>query len=120
MSGDDIQRQLSKLVWGVLATYQHDIVPASVVPPGTQSISVPAAVAEAMMVVYRGEIHQVRAALRRVEAGLPDERDYPDGQINLHEYNRRIMNIIDDERAKFDRLETGMASLQAEMDRGRR
>ncbi len=120
MSGDDVQRQLSKLFWGVLATYQHDTVPAGVVPPGAESISVPTALSEAMMVVYRGEIDQVRRALRRVEAGLPDEQDSPDRQIDLDEYNRRIMNIIHDERAKLDRLEAGMASLQAEMSRGRR
>lgn len=117
MSGNNLKEDLSQLFWGVLAVFRSTTVPAGAVPAGTESLSVPVAVAQAMMLVYRSEGEQVQAALRRVEGALLDQRDDADRRVDLYEYNQRIRSIIQDERAKWHRLEADVEALQAEMDR---
>ena len=63
------------------------------------------------------EIKEVRAALRRVEAGLPSDGEYPQGQASVSEYNQRIMGLIQKERAVLDKLEADTQSTLREMER---
>lgn len=117
MSGVDLKENLSQLFWGVLAPFRSTPVPAGAVPVGTEIMSVPVAVTEAMMLVYRSEGDSVRAALNRVEGALVDQRDDYGRQVDLQEYSRRLRSIIQDERAKWDRLDAQVEALRAEMNR---
>ena len=111
MSGDDWQEQLVRLFWGVVAPFNSTIVPA-----GTKPMSVPVAHSRAMAVVYRSQVHAVRVSLGRIEAGLPNQRYHANGQIDLTEYNRRIISIIQDVTMELDRVGAEVESVLSEMD----
>ena len=77
---------LERLFWGVVAPFDS----------GAKAESIPfgIAIARAQAIVYIREIEEVRAALRRVEAGLPSEEEYPQGSVRVSEYNQRIIGLI--------------------------
>ena len=111
VSEDDWQEQLMRLFWGVVAPFTPTIVPV-----GTKPMSVPVAHSRAMAVVYHSQVHAVRVSLARVEAGLPNRRDYANGQIDLTEYNRRIISIIQDVTTELARVGAEVESVLSEMD----
>jgi hypothetical protein len=102
----------SAVDWGVIAPFDSTIV-----PPGTEPLGLPIALTRAQAIVYGQEIQKVRAALKRVQAALPKEDEYPQGQLNVSEYDRRVTSHIQKEMAVWDKLEADMGSLLREMDR---
>ena len=111
MSGDGWQDQLKWLFWGVVAVFNPSMAPA-----GTKSMSVPVALSRAMAVVYHSQAGAVRVALGRIAAGLPNQDDYPNGQIDPSEYNRRITRIIQEVTMDWDRLEAEVDSVISQID----
>jgi hypothetical protein len=89
----EVKPELERLFWGV------SMVPsASLAPPGTEPMSLPIALARAQVIVYRREIAEVRASLRRIQAGAS----------------------IQDEFAKCDDLEARVEQISSEMERSQR
>jgi hypothetical protein len=105
----EAREQLERLFWGVIAPYASAMVPA-----GTESIGIPTALSRALAIVYAREIEEVRAALSRIEAALPPEGGYAAGEVS--DYNRRVISLIQNERAGWDKLEAEVASMMREMD----
>jgi hypothetical protein len=60
---DEVQPELERLFWGV--TTVGPIQP----PAGTEALSIPRALLRVTALIYRCEIAEVRAALKRIEAG---------------------------------------------------
>ena len=87
--------------------------------PGSTAESIPfgIAIARAQAIVYMREIEEVRAALRRVEAGLPSDGEYPQGSVSVSEYNQRITGLIREERAVLDKVEADSQIALREMER---
>ena len=89
-----VRDQLEDLFWGVIAPYEPRHV-----PPGVESIGMLTALGRAIALVYTCEIEEVRAALGRIEAGLPHDS---------------VSSLIQRERAAMDTLEADVASLMRE------
>lgn len=87
--------------------------------PGSTAESIPfgIAIARAQPIVYMREIEEVRSALRRAEAGLPSDGEYPQGSVSVSEYNQRITGLIREERAVLDKVEADSQSALREMER---
>jgi hypothetical protein len=86
---DEVQPELERLFWGVTTV-------APIQPPaGTEALSIPRALLRATALIYRCEIAEVRAALKRIEAG----------------------DSIQDELARCDRLEAKVAEVLSQAER---
>jgi hypothetical protein len=74
------------------------------------------AVTRAHALLLHRWVEAARGAFELVEEALPNEREHPGGQINVSEYNQRIMSIIRAKRAELDAFESDVDSLIGEMD----
>ena len=110
MDERELQDQLTRVLWGVVAPFNSTVVPA-----GTEPLTLPIALTRVQTIVYGQEIQKVRAALKRVAAALPQENQYPQGQASVSEYNQRITSHIQKEMAVWDKLEADLESLLREM-----
>jgi hypothetical protein len=86
--------QLEHLFFGVTAPFEPRCV-----PPGVEPIRIATALGRAIAIVYACEIEEVRAALGRIEAGLPHDS---------------VSSLIQKERAAVDKLEANVASLMTD------
>jgi hypothetical protein len=102
------QDELEQLFLGVLAPFTRG--------PGAQGIPFRNAVTRTLAIIYRREAEVVRAALQRVEAALPNEREYAEGQVDVSEYNVRVTGMIRGELARLDKLEADVARMLRETD----
>jgi hypothetical protein len=112
MNMEEDRAELERLFWGVIARYDPTAVPTN-----TEPVGVAAALARALAVIYHRQAEEVRAALRRVAAGLPNEREYAEGQVHPSEYNLRVTSVIQGEMARLDRLEAEVQRILNEMGR---
>jgi len=95
MDMQEARNQLENLFWGVIAPFDSNV------PPGVESIGIATALGRAITIVYAREIEEVRAALARIEDGLPHEN---------------VASLIQKERAALDKLEADVASLKRERE----
>jgi hypothetical protein len=94
MDMEDVRDQLERLFWGMIAESQPDVV-----PPGVEGIGIATASHRAIVIVSRREIGEVRAALDRIEAGLPHES---------------VAGLIQKERARADKYEAYVTRMERE------
>jgi hypothetical protein len=95
MDRDPDQAELERLFLGVLARFTRG--------PETEPIPFQTAVTRTLAIIHRREDEAVRAALQRVQAALlssPDE----------------AMKVIQDERARLDRLAAEMDTILKDID----
>ena len=107
MNEYEAREQLDQLFWGVTAQFEPHYG-----PPGIEPIGMAIAVGRAVSIMYTREITEVRAALARIEAGLPNEGDYPQGPVSVSECNRRVTSLIQQERAKLNELEAHVSLMK--------
>jgi hypothetical protein len=84
--------------------------------PEAEPIPFPKAITQTFAIIHRREAQAVREALGRVEAALPDEREYAEGQVLLSEYNLRITGMIRGELARLDKLDADVDRMLGEMN----
>jgi hypothetical protein len=94
MDIEEARNQVEDLFWGVTAPFEPKYG-----KPGIKPIGMAEAVGSAIAILYAREIEEVRAALGRIEAGLPHES---------------VSSLIQKERATLERLEAEVASLMRE------
>lgn len=111
MDIDEDRNELVRLFWGVIKPY--DTIGS--VPAGTESIGIATALTRALAIVLHRQAEEVRAALRRVEDALPNQREYAEGHANILEYNLRITRAIRSENARLDRLEAEVERAEEEL-----
>jgi hypothetical protein len=105
---DPDQRELEQLFLGVLAPFTRG--------PEAEPLPFPKAITGALAIIYRREAQAVREVLNRVEAALPNEREYAEGEVDPSEYNLRITSMIRGELARLDKLDADVDRMLKEMD----
>jgi hypothetical protein len=105
---DPDQGELEQLFLGVLAPFTRG--------PEAEPLPFPKAITRALAIIYRREAQAVREVLSRVEAALPNEREYAEGEVDLSEYNLRITSMIRGELARLDKLDADVDRMLKEMD----
>lgn len=113
---DEDREALTRLFWGVIEPFNSKLEHPLELPEGTESMSLPIAVTRAHALLLQRYVEAARGAFGLVEEALPNEREHSGGQINVSEYNQRIISIIRGKRAELDAFESDVDSIIGEMD----